>query len=143
MMQEPLIFMHEESLRMTHPVFDAAPKGSRVLYVWDDAYVQRTGYSLKRLIFIYETLCGLDVEILRGDTKSIVHEINPSRVYIPNTNNPVLLQIIDSIREVLPVEMIEDSPFVILKKTMESKRFFQYWSKAEKTAFLHNGGVND
>ena len=142
MIQQPLILLHEESLRMTHPVFHTAPDGTQVIYLWDDAYVHRTGYSLKRLIFIYETLCGLEVDILRGDTCTILQEINPSLVYIPMTNNPLLVEMIDSIRGVLSVEMVEDSPFVILKKPMESKRFFQYWSKAEKTAFLHDGGVN-
>ena len=143
MIQQPLILLHEESLRMMHPVFNNAPEGTQVIYIWDDAYVQRTGYSLKRLIFIYETLCELEVDILRGDTCSILQEINPSLVYIPQTNNPLLVEMIDSIRGVLSVEMVEDSPFVILKKPMESKRFFQYWSKAEKNAFLHHGGVND
>ena len=92
-MQQPLILLHEESLRMTHPVFHAAPNATRVIYVWDDAYVQCTAYSLKRLIFIYETLCGLAVDILRGDTRSTLQEINPSLVFIPHTNNPLLLEI--------------------------------------------------
>ena len=142
MMQQPLILLHEESLRMTHPVFHASPNGTRVIYVWDDAYVQRTAYSLKRLIFIYETLCELRVDIFRGDTRSTLQEINPSLVYIPRTNNPLLLEMIDSVREVVSVEMVADEVFVHLKKPMESKRFFQYWSKAEKTAFLHDGGMN-
>jgi hypothetical protein len=142
MIQHPLILLHEESLRMTHPVFQTAPKGLRTIYIWDDAYVKRTGYSLKRLIFIYETLCELEVDIIHGDTKSILEEINPSLVYIPGTNNPLLLEIIDSIRERLSIEMVEDLPFVHLKKTIEAKRFFQYWSKAEKTAFSQHGGIN-
>ena len=142
MIQQPLILLHEESLRMTHPVFNAAPHGTRAIFVWDDAYIQRTAYSLKRLIFIYETLCELELDIVRGDTHSILQEMNPSLVYIPCTNNPLLLEIIDSIGKVLPVEMVADKPFVVLKKSMESKRFFQYWNKAEKTAFLHDGGMN-
>lgn len=141
-MQQALILLHEESLRMTHPVFYAAPKNTRVIYIWDDAYVKRTAYSLKRLVFIYETLCGLEVEILRGDTRCILEEMNPSLVYVPSTNNPFYLEIIDSVREVLAVEMVADSPFVMFKKPMKALRFFQYWAKAEKTAFLHDGGVN-
>ncbi len=142
MMQQPLILLHEESLRMTHPVFHAAPQGVRAIYVWDDAYVERTGYSLKRLIFIYETLTGLEIDILRGNTRSILQEINPSLVYIAHTNNPLLLEMIDSVREVLSVEMVADDAFVNLKNAIEFKRFFQYWRKAEKTVFLHDGGVN-
>jgi hypothetical protein len=142
MIQHPLILLHEESLRITHPVFNAAPQDTRVIYVWDDAYFQRTSYSLKRLIFIYETLCGLELDILRGDVRSILQEINPSKVYIPFTNNPLLLEIIDSLSEIMSVQTIDDSAFVSIKKPIESKRFFQYWRQAEITAFLINGGVN-
>ncbi|NDH08431.1 MAG: hypothetical protein EBY16_02210 [Gammaproteobacteria bacterium] len=142
MIQQPLILVHEESLRMTHPVFHVAPRGTRVVYVWDDAYFVLTGYSLKRLIFIYETLCGLEVDIIRGDTRRILHEMNPSLVYIPLTNNPLLLEMIASVREVASVEMVADIPFVDLEKTMEFKRFFQYWRRAEKKAFLHDGCSN-
>lgn len=141
-MQQPLILLHEESLRITHPVFNAAPKNTRVIYVWDDAYVKRTEYSLKRFVFIYETLCELDVDILRGDMQDILQEINPSVVYIPYTNNPLLLELIDSIGEIVSIEIVADEPFVTLKKPLQAKRFFQYWSKAEKTAFLDNGDVN-
>ncbi len=141
-MKPALILLHEESLRMTHPVFHIAPEGTRVIYVWDDMYVQRAAYSLKRLIFIYETLCELEVDILRGDTRSILQEINPSLVYIPNTNNPLILQMIASIRELMSVEMVADDPFINLKQAIVFKRFFQYWRKAEKKAFLHDGGLN-
>jgi hypothetical protein len=142
MSQQPLILLHEESLRMTHPVFHAAPQGVRAIYVWDDDYVKRTGYSLKRLVFIYETLTGLDVDILHGDTRRILQEINPTLVYLASTNNPLILEMIDSIGEVLPIEMVSDEAFVNLKNSMVFKRFFQYWRKAEKKAFLHDGGVD-
>lgn len=142
MIQPALILLHEDSLRMTHPVFDVAPEGARVIYIWDDSYIQRAGYSLKRLIFIYETLCGLEVDILRGDTLSILQDIHPSLVYIPQTNHPFLIEMIASIRKVLAVTLVADDPFVKFDKPMEAKRFFQYWSIAEKKAFLHDGGVN-
>ena len=142
MTKKPLILLHEESLRMTHPIFHSAPEGTRFIYIWDDEYVLHSGYSLKRLIFIFETLCELKIDILRGDTREILLEISPSLVYLPVTNNPHLLEIIQSIGEVLPIKMVEDEPFVNLKKPIQFNRFFQYWSKAEKTAFLHDGGVN-
>jgi hypothetical protein len=142
MMPQPLILLHEESLRITHPVFDITPEGTRVIYIWDDIYVRHTGYSLKRLIFIYETLCELEVDILRGDTQKILQQINPSIVYIPHTNNPLLLQQIDSIRERVSIEMVTDDTFVNLKKNIKFNRFFQYWRMAEKKAFLIHGGLN-
>jgi hypothetical protein len=142
MTHEPLILLHEESLRMTHPVFHVAPLNTKVIYVWDDTYVQHSAYSLKRLIFIYETLCAMDVAILHGVTLNVLQEINCSKVYIPYTNNLLLLNLIDSIRKVFQVEIVADEPFVNIKKPIEFKRFFQYWSKAEKTAFLQDGSLD-
>ncbi|NDD58716.1 MAG: hypothetical protein EBZ47_05625 [Chlamydiae bacterium] len=140
MTKQPLILLHEESLRNSHPIFLFAPKGTQVIYVWDDEYVLRSGYSLKRLIFIYETLCEMKVDILRGSTCDILQQISPSTVYIPTTNNCDLLEMIHSVKKVFPVEMVEDEPFVNLKKTMQYKRFFQYWSKVEKAASLQQEG---
>ena len=32
-----------------------------------------------------------------------------------------------------------EADFVTLEKSADFKRFFKYWNKAEKTAFLNNG----
>lgn len=142
MIQQPLILLHEESMRMTHPVFKVAPNHAKVIYVWDDEYLKRSAYSLKRLIFIYENLSEMEVTILRGDTSSILEEINPSIIYIPTTNNPLLLEIIHSIKKVFSIQMVEDEPFVVLSQPIKYSRFYQYWNKAEKKSFLCNGDLN-
>ena len=142
MSQQPFILIHEKSLRMTHPVFQQAPAGTQVIYIWDDRYIKESGYSLKRLVFIYETLCGLSLDILHGDTLSILQEINPSLLYVPSTNHPLLLNIIHAIQKKIPIEIVADEPFVNFKNPMNAKRFFQYWKHAEKTAFLYNGDDN-
>lgn len=140
MKKKALILLHEESLRMSHPVFNEAPIGTQVIYIWDDAYLQRNEYSLKRLIFIYETLSAMDLEIYQGDTHQILQEMNPSMLYIPSTSHPLLIEMIHLIHQVLPVSMVADEPFVQLDKTQEFKRFFQYWNQAQKSAFLYHGG---
>jgi hypothetical protein len=141
-MNEPLIWVHEEALRLSHPVFKAVPNGTKAIYVWDDAYFRQANYSLKRLIFIYETLCELPLEIIRGNTANSLRELAPSTLYLPATNNPLIAEIINDLKTTLPAEIIEDEAFVVIKKPIEFRRFFQYWNKAEKTAFLNNGGVN-
>jgi hypothetical protein len=141
-MNAPLILLHEEALRLSHPVFNAAPNGTKAIYVWDDAYFREANYSLKRLIFIYETLCELPIDIIRGSTVDIIQKIAPSTLYVPATNNPLILNIIESLEAAFPVTVVEDEAFVVIKKPIEFRRFFQYWNKAEKTAFLHNGGAN-
>ena len=141
-MNASLVWLHEEALRMTHPVFKIAPERTKAISVWDDAYFRQANYSLKRLIFIYETLCELPVDIIHGNTLDVIRELAPPALYIPATNNPLIVNIIASIEATVPVKVVEDEDFVVIKKPSEFDRFFQYWNKAKKTAFLHNGGIN-
>ena len=141
-MNVPLIWLHEEALRITHPVFKAAPKGTKAIYVWDDTYFRQANYSLKRLIFMYETLCELPVEIIRGNTLEVLRELKPFTLYVPETNNPLIVKIIHDLKSAMSVQLVEDEAFAIIKNQSDFRRFFQYWNKAEKTAFLHDGGLN-
>ena len=141
-MNAPLIWLHEEALRITHPVFKTIPNCSKAIYIWDDAYFRQANYSLKRLIFMYETLCELPIEIIRGSTLEVLRELKPSILYVPKTNNPLIEKIIDDLKSAIPVQVVEDEAFVIIKNQADFRRFFQYWNKAEKTAFLHDGGQN-
>lgn len=141
-MNAPLILLHEEALRMTHPVFKDTPSETRAIFVWDDDYFRRTDYSLKRLVFMYETLCELPIDIIRGNTLDIVRECAPSILYVPATNNPLIVDIIHDLKSAVPVQIIEDEAFAVIKNPTDFKRFFQYWNKAKKSAFIQNGGVN-
>ncbi len=141
-MNQPLIWLHEEALRVTHPVFRAAPEGTRAIYVWDDEYLSQLDYSLKRLVFMYETLCELPVEILRGDTVSIIKQIAPSILYIPATTKPHITSTMSKIKSVANVEVIPDENFVTITKAADIRRFFPYWNMAQKTAFQKNGGID-
>jgi hypothetical protein len=141
-MNVPLIWLNEEALRVTHPIFKAAPERTKAIYVWDDGYFRQANYSLKRLIFIYETLCELPIDIIRGSNAAIVQRFAPSTLYVPATNNPLIVNIIASLEATVPVKVVEDEAFVVIKKPTDFIRFFQYWNKSEKKAFLHNGGAD-
>ncbi len=141
-MTKPLIWLHEEALRMTHPVFNAAPPGTRAVFVWDDNYFKTLNYSLKRLVFIYETLCELPVDIIQGDTTSVIKDLGPTRLYIPRATKPHIVSIIDHLKTLTKVEIIKDEELVQIPETTDFKRFFKYWSLAEKTASLRHGGID-
>lgn len=141
-MTQTLIWIHEEALRVTHPVFTSAPQGTRAVFVWDDKYFQQLDYSLKRLIFIYETLCELPVDIIRGDTTSVIKALASYELYIPESHKPHIVQLINSLKLITKVEIIKDESFVQLPQMKDLKRFFKYWNMAEKTAFSRNGNIN-
>ena len=138
-MNLPLILLHEEALRMTHPVFSSAPDGTKAVFIWDHSYFRQMNYSLKRLVFIYETLCEMPIDILRGEPVNVVKELAPSCVYFPSSNNPLICSKMRELKRVTQVEVVEDSPFVKIKKSTDFMRFFQYWKKAERTALMKNG----
>jgi hypothetical protein len=138
-MSMPLIWLHEEALRASHPVFKAAPADTRAVYVWDDGYFRQANYSLKRLIFIYEALCGLPINIAHGNTLDVLRQFSPSVLYIPATNNPMITEIMCRLNGITALAVIEDEPFTVISPPRDLRRFFHYWKKAEKSAFLHNG----
>ena len=141
-MNQPLIWLHEEALRATHPVFRSAPAGSRSIFIWDDGYFQKLDYSFKRLVFIYESLCELPVDILQGDIISVIKEIAPTQLYVPASNKPHLLSVIDNLKSIANLQIIQDKGFVTIPTATDLRRFFKYWTAAEKTAFRKNGGRN-
>lgn len=133
-----ILWLHEDALR-EHPV-----KADRIIHVWDDAYLQAQNYSLKRLVFLYETLCEIPhVEILYGDTTRILCELAPQKLIIPHTLNPFIRQQAALLSHNTEVEWLAETPFAIIRKPREYRRFFQYWKQAEKTAFLPNAGGDD
>lgn len=142
-MNAPLILLHPEALRGTHPVFQAAPLGTAAIFVWDDAYWRAANYSLKRLIFIYETLCELPVTILHGTVEEVVKAYAPSMLYVPATHNPLLAAEITRLAQLAPLQWVADEPFVVMQFKGEMRRFFPYWKKAERKAFLPHGGAHD
>ena len=138
-MNNQLILLHEEALSISHPVFGAAPKGTKAIYIWDENYFKQTNYSLKRLVFIYESLCELPIEIIYGDVIDIVKELELEKIFIPTTNNYMIKDLINKIKLIASVELVDSKPFVNIDNSIEFRRFFQYWNKAEKIAFNLNG----
>ena len=97
---------------------------------------------LKRLIFIYETLCELPIDIIQGNTLNIIQLLAPSNLYVPVTNNPLITCTIKALKSVASLELIADEAFALIKKPTDFRRFFQYWNKAEKSAFLLDGDAS-
>ncbi len=142
-MESALIWLHDEALRASHPVFRKAPGGTRAIFVWDDNYLHGLGYSLKRLIFIYETLCELPVDIIRGDTSRIISGLAPSCVFIPATNKPHIISVIDNLKRIVKTEIVSDDHFAFINEPADHTRFFRFWKHAEKTALIKNGSHDE
>lgn len=138
-MSNQLIWLHDKALGQAHPVLHELRKDTQVIHVWDDAYYQSRSYSLKRLVFIYETLCELPVEIIHGNTIEVLQFLHSGKIIIPYTADTVIKKLSEKLSEIAEVEIVKEKPFVSVAVDEEYKRFFKYWNKAKKTAFLTNG----
>ena len=92
------------------------------------------GYGFQRLVFIYETLCEMGVEILRGPTVDSIAErarlAEASVVHVPTSLNPTLQAKINALRAHVRVEEVSETPFVHFDQPPKLRRFYGYWKKA-------------
>ena len=138
-MLDSIVLLHEKSLRIPNTVIERLTEDTKVIYVWDDEYYKNRGYSLKRLVFIYESLCMLPVQILRGNAAEILTSFNPKKVLIPFTADRGLTKMSENLSRRFNVEIIKDDLFCEVNFDFETKRFFKYWKRAEKTVFFKDG----
>lgn len=134
-----LIWLHEDALRLDHPVFARAPE-AQVVHIWDDAYLRAREYSLKRLVFLYETLCDLGVAVRPGETREVLRAQTPEALFIPQSPNPFIKQVAADLAAILPVTLVPDEPLVVLETDSVFRRFFAYWKHARATACLPDAG---
>jgi len=140
-MTQSLIWLHGDALRRNHPVFEKAPTECDAVYIWDNAYLQQTLYSLKRLIFLYETLCELEVEIVKSDMDYYLQTHPAQTIYMPSSPDPLLKKIAQRLAQEKNLVLVAEEAFVNIELSYQCRRFFHYWSKAEKTAFKHNADL--
>ena len=136
MKDKNILWIHDKSLRIN---FDMINDFDEAIHIWDNEYYKTCSFSLKRLVFIYETLCEIQVEIIYGNIIEIFKLINPKKIIIPFTTNLEINKIIFELNKLFKLEIIKEDYFVNLDRNYQYKRFFNYWNKAKKTAFLFNG----
>jgi hypothetical protein len=118
-----------------NPAFAAYP-GAPAIFVWDDDLLAEGQISFKRVLFFYECLLDLPVEIRRGDVAEEVlgfaGDRGARRVVTVESVSPRFAQIRRKIEHFLPVEVLPLPPFVAYEGDFDLKRFSRYWRKAEK-----------
>ena len=138
-MNKQLIWLHEKALGHSHPILQNINPKTKIVHVWDKMYYRQRSYSLKRLVFIYENLCELPVEIIMGNTIEVLRSYEPDNIIVPHTADTVIQGLCDELSGHVNLEFIEEKKFAPMDKGYKFKRFFKYWKEAKKTAFLVNG----
>ena len=106
----------------------------RAVYVFDDAQLEENGWGLKRIMFVYETLLELRVEIYHGPTVPTLAALAQPHGGLVTVDTPDswLRERIGDLRQAIQVDLVPAPLFVRLEGRVDLKRFSRYWSKAEK-----------
>jgi hypothetical protein len=141
-MNQTLVWMHHYALSDTHPAFQAHASGAACVYVWDDNYLRSLNYSLNRLVFIYETLCELPVEIIRGDMFSVLTMRPEKIIYVASSQDEAIQNTILSLQQTKQVITLSEVPFISAPHDNDYTRFSAYWRKVESLALSADGGCH-
>lgn len=133
-----LIWVHGEALSPHNPALQAHP-GAPAVFVFDDALLSEWGISLKRLVFMYECLLDMPVDIRRGE---VVAELlacaqmhHAQRLITTASPSPRFAAYCQQVRRTLPVEVLEGPAFIQPTRPLDLKRFSRYWQAAQRWAF--------
>jgi deoxyribodipyrimidine photo-lyase len=136
-LKKPIIWVHGDMLNPHSPAFQAFP-GAPALWVWDDALLQRSPISLKRILFLYECLIELPAVIRRGDVAREVlrfaAEQRADGVVTVDSPSPGFRTRRRRIEQVLPVLALPALPFVKPAASLDLRRFARYWRNVEHLA---------
>ena len=145
-----LVWLHEEGLRLTHPVFAAAGPDAPCIFVWDVARLAASHVGIKRQLFIYETLAEMassrGLQIHPGHADAVLPQAaaaaGADRILVPASPDPAIRGAIADLRRAVPdieVAVVEDTHFATLPSQPDLGRFFRYWNKAKKSALRPQG----
>ena len=105
------------------------------VFIFDDAYLAASGWGLKRILFVYETLLELPAEIHRGPTIStlsaLIADVRATGVVTVDTPDPWIRDRIGELADVTTVDIVPAPCFVELTGNTDLRRFSRYWARAE------------
>ena len=136
--QPTVVWLHGDNLNLHGPALAHYPDAPAV-WVWDDALLDQWQISLKRILFIYECLLDLPVEIRRGDVADEVlrfaRKHNAEHVAVAESPSPRFREIGREIQESLSVSVFAEEPFVEYEGKLDLRRHSRYWKATKKQAF--------
>jgi hypothetical protein len=136
--EKAVVWIHGDCLRPTNPALLACP-GAPAILCWDDDLLRQWRISLKRLTFIYECLLELPVIIRRRDVATQVlafaDDHGASRVVTSPSPSSRFSRIKKAIERRIPVEVLEEEPFLDTSAEFDLRRFYRFWRRAEAFAY--------
>ncbi len=128
--RRPLIWVHGDCLHPESAPFQAYP-AAPAIWVWDEALLDKGRISLKRVLFLYESLLDLPVTIERGAVaeRVVAHalEAGCDSIITVASIAPRFRSIVAKISRSIPVIGLSVEPFVQVDEPVDLRRFSRYW----------------
>lgn len=110
------------------------------IWVWDEQLLSDYDISLKRIVFMYETVIQLPVTIRKGNViKELLEftkEHGANRIVTTPSPSPLFAQYVNALeKRGVQIELLEEQPFVDYDGRIDLKRFSRYWRTVEQYAF--------
>ncbi len=124
-----LFWLHDESLCVPRQ----ANSGDLLVFCWHPAYFEQQGWSLKRLVFIYESLCSLPVSIYAGEPSELLQALKQqhplSEILIQQPLDPLLTAQLENLSQAHAVTFYPAPSMLDDSHIKPSKRFYTYWQQ--------------
>ena len=138
-----LIWLHEDALSKHHPIFDHVDNDYKAFHIWDNDYFKQVDYGYNRLQFIYEAMSDLPFDIYSGNITDIITNLadtfQSTTLLVPETPNQFIQEKLSVLNKKLTITYIPDDDFIPKSSHIVEKRFFRFWNKIKKKAFLIDG----
>ncbi len=141
-----LVWINDDNLSLNGPVarLQATP-----LFVFDEDAIEKAGWTLKRIAFIYECLLEIpNIQIYKGSpvdilTSQLAHyrQQNNEAPAITTTTSvdPRIKQIIGTLNQQVPLRLYEVERFVKDTQIRDLRRFSRYWNDVEREVIADEG----
>jgi len=141
MSNNKILWIHADNLNPDNILFQEYPN-TPAIFVWDDELLRDWQISLKRMVFMYESLLELPVTIRRGKVAReliiFAQEHKATQIITLESPSPRQREIAEAIklqsRLSIKVEIQPDMPFVDTNKRLDLKRFSRYWRNIQSDA---------
>lgn len=133
-MMSPIVWIHGDDLSPTNLALMEFPEAQAV-FVFDEPLIAYYQLSLKRLVFMYECLLELPVEIRRGvvsqEIITFAKAHGADSVVTTFSVSPRFQKIAEKLEaEIGPVKVLKP-PSLAADLNYDLERFSRYWKKAE------------
>jgi deoxyribodipyrimidine photo-lyase len=130
--ERAIVWLHDDALALDARLAAAAP-AAPLIYVFDEKRLRAQRWSLKRIVFAFESALEAGATIVRGPAPAALADFAAAHgaeaVVTRRSHDPWIVQTLVTTR--LPATMVDPEPFVRLERKVDLRRFGPYWRSAQ------------